>query len=70
MRKKGPATSSSRNPSFSRIRVIAMSSTSTPASSAANSAANATSSRVVHCFPWNRAYAPGSFCFSEAASPV
>ena len=35
------------------IRVIAISSTSSPATSAANSAANPISSRVVHCLPWN-----------------
>ena len=35
------------------IRVIAISSTSTPATSAANSAANAISSRVGYWLPWN-----------------
>ena len=70
MRKNGPATSSSRKPSFRMIRVIAMSSTSSPAASAANRAAKPISSRVVHCLPWNSGYTPGSFCLIEAAMPV
>ena len=52
-RKNGPTMSSSRKLSLSRISVTEISSTSTPATTAANSAANPTSSRVVHSFPWN-----------------
>ena len=53
MRKNGPATSSSRKPSLSTIRVSAISRMSSPATSAANIAAKAISSRVVHWLPWN-----------------
>ena len=53
IRKNGPAISSSRNPSLRMISVMAISSTSTPATSAANSPANPISSRDVHCLPWN-----------------
>ena len=35
------------------MSVTAISSTRTPATTAAKSAANAISSRVVHCLPWN-----------------
>ena len=48
IRKNGPATSSSRKPSFKMIRVSAMSRTSRPAATAANSASNPISSLVVH----------------------
>ena len=54
IRKNGPATSSSRKPSLSTISVSAISKMSRPATSAANIAANAISSRVVHWLPWNR----------------
>ena len=54
IRKNGPATSSSRKPSLSTISVSAISKMSSPATSAANIAANAISSRVVHWLPWNR----------------
>ncbi len=52
-RKNGPTMSSSRKPSLSRISVTEISRMSTPATTAANSAAKAISSRVVHCLPWN-----------------
>ena len=55
IRKNGPAMSSSRNPSFKMIKVSEISRMSSPATSAANSAANPISSRVVHWLPWNRA---------------
>ena len=48
IKKNGPATSNSRKPSFSTINVSAISKISSPATSAANIAANAISSRVVH----------------------
>ena len=48
IKKNGPATSSSKNPSLSTIRVSAISKISSPATTAANIAANAISSRVVH----------------------
>src|SRR6266702_4554282 len=70
MRKNGPAISSSRKPSFKMISVIAISSTSTPASRAANTAAKAICSLVVHCLPWNSGYTAGSFCLIEAAMPA
>ena len=53
IRKNGPATSSSRKPSLSTIRVSAISRMSSPATSAANIAANEISIRVVHWLPWN-----------------
>ncbi len=48
IRKNGPAMSSSRNPSFRMISVSEISRMSSPATRAANSAANPISSRVVH----------------------
>ena len=53
IRKNGPATSSSRKPSLSTIRVSAISKMSRPATSAANIAANEISILVVHWLPWN-----------------
>ncbi len=53
IRKNGPAMSSSRKPSLSTISVSAISRMSMPATSAANMAAKAISSRVVHWLPWN-----------------
>ena len=52
------------------IRVIAISSTSTPATSAANSAANAISSRVGPLLALEQRVDAGSFCLIAAAMPA
>lgn len=58
-RKIGPATSSSRNAIFTTISAVAMTMMSSPATSAAKRAPNATASRFCQFLPWNSEYVSG-----------